>query len=257
MYRNDNPDLPTLEPWILKTRPPADRFVFERNPYYYRVDGAGRQLPYIDRVVLTVANRKIIPAKTGAGRASCRRATWASTTTPSSRPASTRTATRCGCGAPPPAGGWPSIPNLTVRGCGVARAHARRALPRALSLAIDRREIDQVVYFGLAKEGRNTLLAASPLYRPEYRERQEQARSRGGEPAARQDRADRGARPRHAAAAQRAAAGDHGRGPRARHARRATWLELIADCWREVGIKLFTRPTQLTLFRNRVSPAKR
>ncbi len=49
MYRNDNPDLPSLEPWVLKTKPPAERIVFERNPYYYRVDGAGHQLPYIDR----------------------------------------------------------------------------------------------------------------------------------------------------------------------------------------------------------------
>lgn len=67
MYRNDNPDLPSLEPWILKTRPPADRFVFERNPYYYRIDQAGQQLPYIDRVILSIADGKIIPAKTGAG----------------------------------------------------------------------------------------------------------------------------------------------------------------------------------------------
>ena len=52
MYRNDNPDLPTLEPWVLKTKPPAERFIFERNPYYYRVDAAGQQLPYIDRVIL-------------------------------------------------------------------------------------------------------------------------------------------------------------------------------------------------------------
>src|SRR5205085_4592071 len=66
-YRNDNPDLPSLEPWILKTVLPADRVVFERNPYYYRVDGAGHQLPYIDRVVFTIASNKIIPAKTGAG----------------------------------------------------------------------------------------------------------------------------------------------------------------------------------------------
>src|SRR6185437_1027945 len=42
-YRNDNPDLPTLDPWVLKTRPPADRLVLERNPYYYRIDGAGRR----------------------------------------------------------------------------------------------------------------------------------------------------------------------------------------------------------------------
>ena len=67
MYKNDNPDEPTLEPWVLKTRPPSDRLVFERNPYYYRVDSSGQQLPYIDRVVFSIANSKIIPAKTGAG----------------------------------------------------------------------------------------------------------------------------------------------------------------------------------------------
>ena len=41
MYKNDNPDEPSLEPWVLKTRPPSDRLVFERNPYYYRVDSSG------------------------------------------------------------------------------------------------------------------------------------------------------------------------------------------------------------------------
>ena len=66
-YQNDNPKLPTLEPWVLKTKPPADRFVFERNPYYYRVDPQGHQLPYIDKVVFVVADGKLIPAKAGAG----------------------------------------------------------------------------------------------------------------------------------------------------------------------------------------------
>ena len=63
MYRNDNPDLPSLEPWVLKTKPPADRIVFERNPYYYRVDGAGHQLPYIDRVVFSIANSQDHPGQ--------------------------------------------------------------------------------------------------------------------------------------------------------------------------------------------------
>src|SRR5690606_28745306 len=31
-YRPENPDLPTLQPWRNTTKPPADRFVFERNP---------------------------------------------------------------------------------------------------------------------------------------------------------------------------------------------------------------------------------
>jgi peptide/nickel transport system substrate-binding protein len=40
---------------------------------------------------------------------------------------------------------------------------------RALSLAIDRREINMVIYYGLAKESANTVIAASPLFRPELR----------------------------------------------------------------------------------------
>ena len=40
---------------------------------------------------------------------------------------------------------------------------------RALSLAVNRHEINQVIYFGLAIEGQNTVLPQSPLYDPEYR----------------------------------------------------------------------------------------
>ena len=81
LYESDNPDLPTLQPWMNTTRPPADRFVAVRNPYFHRVDERGQQLPYIDRFVLAVADPKLIPAKTGAGKRTCRRATCISTTT--------------------------------------------------------------------------------------------------------------------------------------------------------------------------------
>ena len=68
-YKNDNPDLPTLQPWINHTKPPAQRFEFTRNPYYHRIDPAGRQLPYIDKVFMVIAHSKIIPLKAGAGEA--------------------------------------------------------------------------------------------------------------------------------------------------------------------------------------------
>ena len=46
-----NPDRPTLGPWrLVYISGTADHAVFERNPYYYAVDPAGRQLPYIDRI---------------------------------------------------------------------------------------------------------------------------------------------------------------------------------------------------------------
>src|SRR3546814_8603934 len=54
---------------MLTTKPPSERFVFSRNPYYHRVDLEGRQLPYIDKVVFQMVDSGIIPAKTGAGEA--------------------------------------------------------------------------------------------------------------------------------------------------------------------------------------------
>ena len=83
--------------------------------------------------------------------------------------ASSRTATRCGCGAPGRAASWRSIPNLNVND-EVWRPLLRDVrFRRALSLAIDRHEINQAIYFGLAIEGQNTVLPQSPLYRPQYR----------------------------------------------------------------------------------------
>mgnify|MGYP001557061863 FL=1 len=67
MYDDDNPDLPTLDPWRVITRAPANRFVAVRNPYYYKVDADGHQLPYIDRVLMSPAAAGLIAAKVGDG----------------------------------------------------------------------------------------------------------------------------------------------------------------------------------------------
>ena len=46
-----NPDRPTLHAWHLTNAYGAtDRVVAERNPYYYKVDSEGQQLPYMDRI---------------------------------------------------------------------------------------------------------------------------------------------------------------------------------------------------------------
>ena len=42
---------PTLAAWMLVEPRPGDPMVHERNPYFWAVDQEGRQLPYIDRVV--------------------------------------------------------------------------------------------------------------------------------------------------------------------------------------------------------------
>ena len=45
----DNPDLPTLYQFVVKTPLSSGKTaLFDRNPYYWKVDTAGNQLPYID-----------------------------------------------------------------------------------------------------------------------------------------------------------------------------------------------------------------
>jgi peptide/nickel transport system substrate-binding protein len=45
-----NPDRPTLGPWKAANDYSKDPFVMERNPYFFGVDPQGRQLPYMDKV---------------------------------------------------------------------------------------------------------------------------------------------------------------------------------------------------------------
>lgn len=49
-----NPDCPTMTGWHLKTYKEGSNLVWERNPYYWCVDQAGNQLPYIDTINVQV-----------------------------------------------------------------------------------------------------------------------------------------------------------------------------------------------------------
>jgi peptide/nickel transport system substrate-binding protein len=61
-------DKPTLAAWIPTTEPPNQVEVFVRNPYYWKVDTAGNQLPYIGEVhTIRVADAEAALLKTIAG----------------------------------------------------------------------------------------------------------------------------------------------------------------------------------------------
>ena len=64
-----NPELPTLFGWICTTPlGEASSVVFERNPYYWKTDAEGRQLPYIDVLSFeVVADPEVITLKTTDG----------------------------------------------------------------------------------------------------------------------------------------------------------------------------------------------
>jgi peptide/nickel transport system substrate-binding protein len=167
--RNDNPDLPTLAPWVNKTAPPSDRYVFRRNPYFHRIDENGRQLPYIDGIALDVGEPKIIPVKALSGETDLQARYLGFDSMAVLHHAARSGAAEVRLWRNGKGSHLALYPNLTVADP-VWRALLRDVRFRhALSLAIDRHEINQVVYYGLAVEGNNTALEASPLYDPHDR----------------------------------------------------------------------------------------
>ncbi|WIJ23880.1 ABC transporter substrate-binding protein [Devosia sp. RR2S18] len=55
--RYANPELPVLYPWVIETPYTANnsRVTWQRNPYYWKVDTEGNQLPYIDTLSMRVS----------------------------------------------------------------------------------------------------------------------------------------------------------------------------------------------------------
>jgi peptide/nickel transport system substrate-binding protein len=63
-----NPELPVLTPWMTVNPITTDNWVLERNPYYFGVDTEGNQLPYIDRISMTLAeNLEVLNLRAIAG----------------------------------------------------------------------------------------------------------------------------------------------------------------------------------------------
>ncbi|MCB0189164.1 MAG: ABC transporter substrate-binding protein, partial [Caldilineaceae bacterium] len=52
-----NPEQPHIWPWLPKLVPPDIPTTAERNPYYYKVDEAGNQLPYLDGINFDIVER--------------------------------------------------------------------------------------------------------------------------------------------------------------------------------------------------------
>lgn len=52
---DENLSMPLLAPWIRKSKSPTVT-VFERNPYYWKVDDAGNQLPYVDTLTFHIVS---------------------------------------------------------------------------------------------------------------------------------------------------------------------------------------------------------
>ncbi|MGI9512027.1 MAG: ABC transporter substrate-binding protein [Anderseniella sp.] len=249
--RPENPDLPTLEPWYNTIAPPSEQFVFKRNPYFHRVDAQGHQLPYIDTVEMNISSTNLIPAKTGAGESDLQ-----------SRYISFEDYTFLKQGEKRQnynvllwksgVGSKVAIrPNLNFKDDAWRAVLQDARFRQALSLGINRHEINMVTFFGLGKEVADSPLVQSSLYSPEYSSawasHDPVLANRLLDQVGLNKRDEDGVR--LLPDGQRAeliieTAGES--------TVETDVLQLITDHWLELGLKVFTRATQRDIFRSRL-----
>jgi peptide/nickel transport system substrate-binding protein len=250
-YKNNNPALPTLQPWVNSTKPPSERFVFKRNPYFHRVDPDGRQLPYIDEVVVYIAGSSIIPAKVGAGASDLQARYIRFDNYTFLKATEEREKQRVQLWKTARGARVALYPNLNVNDEVYRTLFRDVRFRRALSLAIHRHEINQVVFFGLAIEGNNTVLPNCPMFRKEYQtawaEFDPDRANALLDEIGLGERDDRGIRLFPDGRPLEIIIESAGESTE-----ETDVLELIADSWADVGVKLHTRPSQREVFRNRI-----
>ena len=158
-----NPDLPVLTAWQTVEYVPGQKLVAERNPYYWKVDTEGNQLPYIDRIVLTqVEDPRVIPLKIVAGEVDFMARDIPldsfSTLKASEEEGNYRVITwKVGAGADPAVIlNWDN-PDPVMR-----ELIRNRDFRRALSQAYDRQTMNEVVYFELGTPSQAVTSPYSP-----------------------------------------------------------------------------------------------
>ncbi|MDA1069991.1 MAG: ABC transporter substrate-binding protein [Proteobacteria bacterium] len=251
LYKFDNPDLPTLQPWRITNAAPSQRFVGERNPYYYKVDAEGRQLPYIDRVVMDVVDAKLIPLKTWAGESDLQARGLAFSDYTFLKEGEDHNDYRVRLWQTARGSQLALYPNMSVADPGWRELLRDVRFRRALSLAINRHEINQVIYYGLGIEGQNTVMSASPLYEPAFREAWAQYDIDQAnallDAMGLTERNDAGYRLMPDGRMLEIIVETAGEDPE-----ETDILELIHDSWSEIGIKVFSKPLQRDVLRNRI-----
>jgi peptide/nickel transport system substrate-binding protein len=250
-YKATNPDLPTLQPWVNTTYPPSERFIFKRNPYYHRVDPNGRQLPYIDSIAINIASSKLVPAKTGADESDLQARYLRMDNYTFLKSASKRNNYDVRLWQAAKGAHIALYPNLNTNDKVYRELMRDLRFRRALSHAIHRHEINQVVYFGLVQESNNTVLEEGPLYQPEYQnnwiEYDLKHANQLLDELGLAERDDRGVRLLPDGRSLEILIQTAGESTE-----QTDVLELIHDSWLQAGIKLYSIPSTREVFRNRI-----
>jgi peptide/nickel transport system substrate-binding protein len=162
--------LPSILAWTIKVPAPAKRFVLERNPYYWKVDTAGNQLPYIDAIVNDLqAEAQTILLKAIAGEIDFQGRSLGGM----QNSVMLRASEAQGKYRLVPKTGTASVgvlmaPNLNHRDPEMRKIISDPRFRIALSHAVNREEINKIVYRGKGDPRQAAPLKESLYYSPSY-----------------------------------------------------------------------------------------
>jgi peptide/nickel transport system substrate-binding protein len=160
-----NPEMPTLGPWNSKNPLSEELFVMERNPYFFAVDAEGQQLPYVDSIThrlfenAEVFNLRIINGEIDFQN---RHVNFANFTLYKENEANGDYRVLVGTSA-----GHVAIQlNLTTKNERLREFFNKREVRIALSVAVDRNALNELVFDGLMTPRQYSPLSLSPQAYP-------------------------------------------------------------------------------------------
>lgn len=165
-----NPDCPVLRMWKVVSITP-NRVVAERNPYYWKVDVEGNQLPYIDKVIIDiVSNEEVVKMKAMAGELSLQTFHFSLPDYPLLKEGEEKGDYRVLL--------WPStgadavfmVNHTYNEDPTIAELLNNPTFKKALSLTINREEINQLYALGLARAVQLSPAITDPVYEEKYSE---------------------------------------------------------------------------------------
>lgn len=155
-------DRPTLKPWIYRQAPPGP-VLYTRNPYYWKVDTEGNQLPYIDEWHSIDYDKEVVQLKVLAGESDYTEAIDLDLFPELKKAEEEGLARPVLWSLPEPNMGTIEF-NLTTEDPIKRQVYRDKRFRFAISYAIDRELINEVAYLGVNYPAQVAPSPASPFY---------------------------------------------------------------------------------------------